>query len=167
MEVSLVTKIFQTGGYEFTQAKGDGSGRKRFQKDDRDRSLHYKEWRRGIKRCCVSDIDHVEWRYWMDVPYPVAILELTTYDGDEPDPTYMENIIKRWSEEFKGKSMIQLSKRLQINCYIVLFSREEITDFYVYNYTQQKGWKRMDKKEYSRWIESLDVTKELLRAYDD
>ncbi len=122
--------------------------------DIEDRGREYRDWRRGIGRSFyVMDIDQVEYRYVNGVMTPVLALELTRLDGDrEPPETYFQAITKRFSNrDGQAAAITQLAGKLGVDAVIVLY-RYNLSQFWLYNLTKNKGWYKLSLDGYKQWI---------------
>lgn len=123
-----------------------------------DRCAAYRRFR--TTRIGVSggyDVDQLEWRLGADGnPVPVAMLELTRADSNDPiPPSYLAAILHRIDQrDFQGKLARMVAERLGVKAWVVLF-RHNLRDFWIYNLTDKRGWWYLDQEGYRRWIESL------------
>jgi hypothetical protein len=102
------------------------------------------------------DIDQVEWRVIDEVPTPVAMLELSRVDGNvHLPPSYMKAVLDRFNKrDGQGETIRAFAKSLEVKAWIVLF-RWDLTEFWVYNLTDSRGWWEMKKPKYEHWIRNL------------
>ena len=130
----------------------------RQRKDVEDRAHEYRKWRRGFgRRLYVSDIDHLECRVIHGTMVPVAALELTRVDGNVKVPqSYLDAIYQRFTKrDGQGAIITRLAELLNIKAWVVLF-RWDLTEFWVYNLTDERGWwKSLSPQKYKGWISSL------------
>jgi hypothetical protein len=124
-----------------------------------DRLYDYRQWRRDFGRgCYVTDIDQLEWVLDDSKALPVAILELSRIDGDVPIPSSyrkacLERIRTRDSQE---RFSVQAASMLGAYAWFVLF-RHDLSEFWVYNLSMDRGWWHLDQEGYRHWIEMLRV----------
>lgn len=149
-----------------------GSKNEHFEGSKEDRSAGYREWRRHLGGgTYVLDVDQVEWRkveveiqkgYRHTYLLPVATIELTRRDkppwADDTWPiptTYLQTILDRFNEEdFQGRHSRYVADRLGVYAYLVVF-HDDLTCFWVYNLTLDKGWKEFSLEGYEQWIRNL------------
>lgn len=153
------------------------AGTKAYQRKDReDRSLDYRMRRRELgktekngrlrKTPYTSDIDQVEYIFYKNEIYPVAILELTRYDFDEydkPAPSwakYRSSIITRYfTRDSQGRFCQKMAELLQCGAYIVLF-RNDLKSYWIFDMLDQRGiWEHKTPEEYSKWLADLKENK--------
>lgn len=154
--------------------KTTADGSKAYQRgaDKEDRSLIYRNWRREVgktekngryrKTCYTSDLDQIEYVFHKDVPYPVAVFELTRYDHDEYDgpahswAKYRQSILDRFFlRDAQGKFVIKIAELLGCDAYIILF-RKDLEAFWIFDMTHRDAqWVRKDADEYKLWLTEL------------
>jgi len=125
--------------------------------DREDRILEYKQWRWHLGHgCYVADVDAVEWRMKDDQLIPAAVFEMTRVDGNaEVPPSYLRAIIKRMEErDLQGKLAKKVAEKLGVKAWIVAF-RHDLTDFWIYNLTDSRGWWPMTQEEYASWLKRM------------
>ncbi|HUZ01627.1 MAG TPA: hypothetical protein VMU89_14860 [Thermomicrobiaceae bacterium] len=136
----------------------DGEVRKaRQRRDSEDRALSYRQWRYQFGGgCFVSDIDQVEWRVVDGAPTPVGVLELSRVDGNVRVPeSYRTAVIERFTKrDGQATSVIEMAKRLGTTAWVVLF-RWDLTEFWVYNLSDRRGWWALRPAAYENWIRAL------------
>jgi hypothetical protein len=123
-----------------------------------DRTAVYRRFRRTIRQAGATDFDQVEWRYNDHKNLvPVALLELTRVDGNMPVPAgYLNAILARYMErDWQGALAVAGAGYLGVRAWIVAF-RYDLTEFWVYNLSDRRGWFHGDVAWYERWISALD-----------
>lgn len=129
---------------------------------DEDRTAEYQRWRRSLGRnLYVTDIDQVEYRRDSeDAIHPVATLELTRvdpYKGEtkRPVPSYFDAILARYNErDDQGTTARMWAWMMGIPCYLVAF-QHDLSEFYVYNLSADRGWAYLSKHEYAAFLAGL------------
>ncbi len=123
--------------------------------DNEDRAKVYRDWHRTLRAdLAMFDVDTIEWRRGENGLFPVAVIELTRIDGDDANEKYLKAILDRFDVRDKqGEATRKVAKALGVNAYITLFNLK-LTKFWVYNLTQEKGWKSFNQKEYIEFLES-------------
>lgn len=121
-----------------------------------DRTAAYRKWRRSLPQAGATDFDQVEWRYRNKELEPVALLELTRVDGNVSlPPSYLQSILDRFEKrDWQGKLAKRAALQLGVKAWIVAF-RHDLTDFWVYNLTDGRGWWTMTQGEYSAWLQRM------------
>ena len=122
-----------------------------------DRSLPYRDWRRTIGRSLyVNDIDQLEWRVIDGEIKPVAIIELTRVNGNISVPqSYLDSVLKRITQrDPQSKIACMVADSLNVCAYVVVW-RWDLSEFFVYNLTKERGWKYWSPLQYEKWIGSL------------
>lgn len=126
------------------------------QREDReDRLSTYRSWRWNIPgKNYVCDADQIEYRITDGKIVPVALLELTRYDGDlDPTPNYLKAITNRFNlRDGQGNVARFLAGKLGCHAYIVLF-RHNLNMFWLYDLTDNRGWWRMNLQSYQYWLD--------------
>ena len=142
-------------------------GKKR--QDREDRAAAYREWRMSWGNgCYVNDIDQFEWRLTPDKRMaPVAVLELTRYDGeDAPTDTYFEKILERFHSDAQAQIALAWGDMAGVSAYVVLF-RHDLSQFWVHNLAQpQLGWIAMSQDEYQGWLMNKKPAQPLLSKWE-
>lgn len=107
------------------------------------------------------DIDQVEWRIIDGVPTPIAIIELSRVDGNVHLPkSYMEAVLHRFNKRDGQGSMIkEIAQSLKVKAWVVLF-RWDLTEFWVYNLTDSRGWWQMNQEKYEGWVRKLKLSRQ-------
>jgi hypothetical protein len=122
---------------------------------DQDRVAEYRRWRRQFGHgAYVTDIDQVEYRRDQEGGlHPVATLELTRVEvGKTVGPGYLDSILDRYNKrDDQGTTARLWAWHLGVCVYIVLF-REDLSEFWVYNLTNDKGWREMHQAQYKAWL---------------
>jgi hypothetical protein len=133
-----------------------GSKNEFFGDSKEDRSAAYRAWRRHLgDGMYVLDVDQVEWRHIDGQMVPVATIELTR--RDDPgivDDVYLETIVDRYKEEFQGFHSIYIAMKLAVFAYLVVY-REDLSMYWIYNMSLDKGWRMKTQEEYEEWIRNL------------
>jgi hypothetical protein len=120
----------------------------------------YRAWRhgRGGPALLVCDIDQLEYRYdgegW---PEPVAVLEVTRYDGaGEPPRGYFEAILDRYvRRDGQAKAIKVFASMLGCKAFIVLY-RRDVSRFWLYNLSDNSGvWQGMSSDGYLDFLKRL------------
>lgn len=102
----------------------------------------------------MFDVDTIEWRRRDGELVAVAVIELTRTDSDNVSENYLKAILERFDVRDKqGEASRKVAKALGVDAYITLFNKE-LTKFWVYNLTQERGWKSFTKEEYIKLLES-------------
>jgi len=120
-----------------------------------DRVAPYRSWRyvQGIGG--VTDVDNIEWRLHQGVWLPVAVLELTRVDGNIPVPdSYRANVLTRFQRDVQGETAVTVARRLGCKAWVVLF-RWDMSDLWVFNLTDSRGWWHLNEERYRHWLRSL------------
>lgn len=133
-------------------------GKKRNRDDIEDRTMDYRDKRREYPYGYTQDVDQLEYSFYGDEIVFVASLELTRVDRNPkypngPTPKYFDKILERFYHDAQAKFSKEVAKRLGIEAYIVAFS-EDVKHFWVYNLSQNKGWKSWTGKQYFKWLEN-------------
>jgi len=139
---------------------GASKGRQRV--DTEDRAAPFRDWRRSLGRpYYVCDIDQVEWRMIDGRPVPVAVMELTRVDGNVAIPaTYLEAILTRFTKrDGQGAATKAFAELMGVKAWIVLF-RWDMSELWLYNLTDGRGWWRRDKRVVGKWIEGMGLEEE-------
>jgi hypothetical protein len=140
---------------DWAEKSGTIKGKQRGDWEDRLRD--YRQWRFGLGNgCYVADVDQVEWRLRDGERVPVALFEMSRVDGNVSVPdTYLKAVLVRLLErDQQGHAAKTFAKALGCKAWIVLF-RWDMTEFWVYNLTDDRGWWRMGIEHYRRWLEGL------------
>ena len=124
--------------------------------DNEDRAAVYRLWHRKAldNKCVMSDLDAVEWRYIDDQPCPIAVFELTRYDGRESPPnTYLASIVERFEHQGQGGLAKEAARLLGCEAWIVLFNND-CSRFWVYNLSNEEmnDWKPLKADRMVRWV---------------
>src|SRR5574343_338872 len=155
------------GDFEIPPEAGEqrySSGAKAQQRADKykvNRQANYSSWRypisevTSIKQCGLytTDFDFVEWSFnSYGELVAAAVIDATQADnGKSVNDTYLNNILERFHRQLQGKALSFASRRFECDSYILLF-REDCSEFWMYNWTQQKGWKHMDSQQHIEWL---------------
>jgi len=140
---------------DWSQRSGLIKGRQR--KDVEDRTIEYRNWRHGFGGgCYVTDVDQLEWRMVDSEIRLVASIELSRIDGNVAIPdSYHDAVLTRFMKrDGQGKIIRAIATKLEIPTWIVLF-RWNLTEFWVFNLTELRGWWRLTPDKYKEWIRSL------------
>ena len=123
--------------------------------DGEDRTEAYRDWRHKFgKKRYVVDLDQVEYKIINGNIVPVAVLELTRADWS-PGKSLQDTVLKRIDKQYaQGKALRELSKRIGVDAYIVLFVKD-LSEFHIYNLTRDSGWHVCDQEKYSGFIDWL------------
>lgn len=122
-----------------------------------DRIAAYRIFRRTIKQAGATDFDQVEWRFDRDrKAYPAALFEMTRLDGNRPVPqSYLDSVLNRITvRDWQGRFAKVGAGLLGCKAWIVLF-RYDLTQFWVYNLTDERGWWEMAEPAYRKWVSNL------------
>lgn len=125
-------------------------------KDTTDRSMPYRQWRWDAKTsgCYVQDIDQIEYRFKDGVLVPVAVIELTSSEGHTMDDGLRKAIVDRFATTGQGKLLREVAKGLKCKAWAVLHGAD-MTELWVYNLTDVRGWWQMTPERYREWLTSL------------
>jgi len=131
--------------------------KKRNREDKEDRTIAYRDTRRDYPFGYTQDVDQLEYSFLGDEIVFVAALELTRVDHNPkypngPKPQYFEKILERFHHDAQGKFAREVARKLEIEAYIVVFD-EDVKRFWVYNLSQDIGWKAWNRDQYFRWLE--------------
>ena len=140
---------------DWSERAGPIKGKQR--KDAEDRCVEYRNWRHSFGGgCYVMDMDQVEWRLQHSDPVPVAVLELSRVDGNVKLPqTYLDAVTTRFQKrDAQGSAITTFADLLKVKAWIVLF-RWDLSEFWIYNLTDGRGWWCMTKPKYHSWVIGL------------
>lgn len=141
---------------DWAERKFDLKGKRR--SDSEDRLKDYRGWRWGAggRELLVTDLDQIEYAFVDGEPIPVAVLELSRVDGDvKVPPSYLRAVLDRFQKrDAQGKVSCHLASRLGCKCWIVLF-RYDLSEFWVFNLSDSRGWWNLSQPVYERWLERL------------
>ena len=120
--------------------------------DDEDRTLEFRKWHRELEGYLATvDIDMIEWRDGK----PAALLEITRVDGGiYVTGNYLASIINRFRTQLQGKAARVVAEALGCKAYIVLY-RQGLTQFWLYNWTDDCGWEPLTQYEMARFLRKL------------
>jgi hypothetical protein len=116
----------------------------------------YKAWHREhcARESYVMNIDQLEYRYRDGVMVPVAIIETTHYNAAHDMQNLHANVLARL-EQSARPMLVKVAEALGIKAWCVLHD-EGITQFYVYNLTDSRGWFGPVRPErLARWLDGL------------
>lgn len=133
------------------------SGGKAHQRaDTEDRSAKYRRWHRTLDRkYYASDVDLIEWRSRRGEIVPVATTELTQCGNETLSQSYFDAILERYqSRDLQAYMAREVAAALGVDCFIVVF-RENLSEFFVYNLSKERGWWTLSVSRYNKWLESL------------
>ncbi len=122
-----------------------------------DRGAAYAAFRRPLGLGVVMDFDQVEYRRDANGDLvPAALLELTRVDGNIPVPkTYLAAILARYQKRDRQSQLVcEGARRLGTTAWIVAF-RHDLTEFWIYNLSDERGWWSGDQKWYVEFLEGL------------
>lgn len=123
----------------------------RQREDIADRSEVYREWRRTWGVGAVCDLDQVEWRK----NQPIGIIEITRIDGNvKPPKTYFDAILTRFRRDGQDRRAMEVAKYLKVKAWITAF-RHDLSELWVYNLTDKRGWWHMTPDKYKEWLTKL------------
>ncbi len=125
--------------------------------DTEDRAADYRNWRHQFGGgCYVSDVDQLEWRIVDDEIRIVASIELSRVDGNVPIPdSYQDAVVNRFgNRDGQSKIIREVAARLGVPAWIVLF-RWDLSEFWVFNLSEARGWWHLSPAKYRSWIKSL------------
>jgi len=128
--------------------------------DIEDRAQAYRDWRWEQGFGGATDVDLVEWDMKCDPPRPLGIFELTRQDilpnqPNLPPDTYLQKIVDRFGEQKQGQVARLIAAALGVKVWIVVF-REKMDLFWVYNWSDNRGWwKMMSTETYRHWLTRL------------
>lgn len=122
--------------------------KKHNREDSEDRSFGYREWRWNAGFGEVQDLDQVEYATIGNEKIPLAVIELTLREvlpsgPKDPPDSYFDAVKRRYLTESQGEFTKQISKRLNVDAYIVVHNRE-LTRFWIYNMNKGVGFSRVD-----------------------
>lgn len=140
---------------DWSEREGPTKGKQR--KDSEDRCADYRAWRHRLgDGCYVMDIDQIEWRLVDGLPVPVAALELSRVDGNKRLPqSYLNAVTTRFQDrDGQASAITAFAAKMGVKAWVVLF-RWDLTDFWVYNLTDTRGWWHMDKPRYTSWVKGM------------
>ena len=129
----------------------------RQRKDSEDRTLSYRKWRWEFGNgCYVNDIDQVEWRVVDGKPTPVGVLEISRVDGNVEVPdSYLNAVLDRFKKrDSQAQIILNLANSIGVKVWVSLF-RYDLTEFWVYNLTNDRGWFHLNQSGYKKWIMDL------------
>jgi hypothetical protein len=145
--------------------RGEGAkGRQHHTREDR--TLDYRAWHRTwASSCFVSDIDQLEWRMIGGEVTPVALIELTRIDGaPNPPASYFRAILTRFEErDAQAKAARTFARLLGVTAWIVVY-HHDLSNLWVYNLSNSRGWFSMSPTGYQRWLENLGSSRERWRV---
>lgn len=128
----------------------------RQREDSEDRTAIFRDWLRDHGTPC-QDIDLIYYSRENHVIHPVAVLEITRVDdiGVYPPATYFRAILNRMrSRDSQAEVIRYIGKKLGIPVYIVVFW-SSLTRIWLWNLTEDRGWKECDQEQYKEWVKSL------------
>lgn len=141
-----------------SRTDGEGGGKGKQRKQDTDTAAAYRRWRWGWGApYYATDVDQVEWRQGKGGElHAVAVFELTRVEGNMPvPPTYLDAVLARFTKrDGQAGTAKRVAKQLGVKAWIVLF-RWDLTGFWVYNLTDDRGWFGLSKVAYQEWVKSL------------
>tara|TARA_Y100001970_G_scaffold236285_1_gene295880 strand:- start:3949 stop:4488 length:540 start_codon:yes stop_codon:yes gene_type:complete len=131
------------------------SARERVTADSIDMTVEYRDWHRTLNRSWyVNDVDQIEWRSGPDgQPFPVALIELTEIRKISDLSAVLDRFLNKTAQGDFSKRIAEL---LGVNAYIVGYVAG-LSEFHVYNLTENKGWVKWSKPMYEQWLRSLSV----------
>lgn len=134
------------------------TGSKAYQRTDAEwRIKPYSDWHRTLsKKLLMLDIDFVEWRFKDGKLVPVGVMEVTRVDKDKSVTiNYLNSIINRFEQrDIQARTTRMVASALNAKAYIILF-REDCSEFWVYDLTDQKGWAHFDPKQMEEFLQGL------------
>lgn len=140
------------------EKKTTESGAKAHQRADTEwRIQPYSDWHRTLsKDLLMLDVDFIEWRFRNGELVPVGVMEVTRVDhGKDVNDRYLNAILKRFNErDLQGRAARKVAEALATKAYIVLF-REDCSEFWVYNLTDEHGWHYFIPIGMERFLERL------------
>lgn len=122
-----------------------------------DRCAAYRRFRAMMNYGAVTDFDQIEWRSdGQGYLVPVALFELTRVDGNVPvSQNYLDKILDRiLKRDQQGELAKRAASGLDMKAWIVAF-RHDLSEFWVYNLSYERGWFHGDAKWFRGFIESL------------
>ena len=145
-------------------------GKKRNREDKEDRTIIYRDERREYDGYS-QDVDQLEFSFYGDEIIFVVSLELTRVDYNPkypngPTKKYFDAILERFHYDSQAKISKKVAERLGIESYIVAFYHN-MEKLWVYNLTQERGWKRFTREEYFKWLEKKHHSAILKRINED
>ncbi len=134
------------------------SGAKAHQrKDTENRVLPYSLWHRTLDSSLIMlDVDFIEWRFRRGELVPVGVMEVTRADnGITVSENYLDSMLQRYNvRDLQGKIARKVAQKMGTKAFIVLF-REDCSEFWVYNLTDNNGWDYFDPKEMEDFLKQL------------
>ena len=117
------------------------------------RTEFYRSWRTKVGIASVSDVDQVEYVMRGGDAVPVAIIELSVADYGPP-PGFFDAILHEKLSEARGQGKVLrlLAERLKVDLYGLILLKDNTSDFWLYNITKARGWKRMTEREFVQWL---------------
>lgn len=143
------------------KTQAGAKGQQRADKYTANRQGNYSRWRYEITESpeikahglYSTDFDFVEWSFnWNGDLVAAAVIDATQADNTiNVSDTYLESILKRFNTQMQGKCLTFASTNFRCNSYILLF-RQDCSEFWLYNWTEKKGWKYMTREEHIEWL---------------
>ena len=124
--------------------------------DNEDRSIIYRQWRRGIGGSFyVIDLDQVEFTIRDDKLVPYAVIEITKADQALVEGAYLAAALERMTiRDVQGWAVCQLAEMLNVKAWFVVFNKD-CSRFWVYNLTDEVAWVEMNEIQYIDWLRGL------------
>lgn len=133
-----------------------------------DREWRFRDWHRDFPRWCYQmNLDVLEYRRASNGDLmPVALLELSRFDGDRiPGPAYFSAWLDRIHErDDNAAALKKFAEMLCCDAYLVLF-QADLRWFMVYNLSTGKGWENMTPAAYMAWTRGMAAVKRFDPAY--
>ena len=133
-----------------------GKGRQTADRGDRQAAYNdWRWWKSGGYYVC--DIDQLEWRIIDGAIRPVAYLELSRVDGNVSieASSYKARALERMQRrDGQGAAAVAFASLLGVHAYFILW-RWDLTEFWLYNLTQSRGWRLYIPARYVAWLKGL------------